>query len=164
MSAIKVLYKDGAVSVRESILEDIVFLRNNLRKEDIAEVWAASHHNPEQALLEAYIFSILRHTLTLNNEPIAMFGLIPDSLLSDEANLWFLGSEKISKCPKSFLKACRVFIDSMLQMFPKLYNYVDARYEKSIRWLKWCGADVYGPQSFGVEKMPFHYLVFKRGE
>jgi len=164
MSEMKILYKDGPLCVRESILEDILFLRNNLRKEDIAEVWAAGHQSPEEALLISYTFSTVRNTLTLNDEPIAMFGLIPDNENNEEANIWFLGSEKVSSSPKSFLKACKFFIEAMLEMFPKLYNYVDARYEKSVRWLRWCGAEVYGPQSFGADKLPFHYLIFKRGK
>lgn len=157
-----VLFKRGPVWVRDSKLEDVLVLRETMRREDRDEVWASHHFTPEKALLVCYSFSSVCHTLLFQDTPIAMFGVIPDADVETEATIWFLGSEIIETCKKSFLEACRLFIDGMLGMYPVLYNYVDARYRKSVRWLKWCGAEISEAQPWGVENLPFHYIRFRR--
>ena len=44
----------------------------------------------------------------------------------------------------------------MRALFPYLFNFVDARNMKSIRWLKHLGYAVGPPVPFGVAGLPFH--------
>jgi len=157
-----VYYKKGDAIVRDSEEKDIEALKVNMRKEDIAEVWASHHHTPEEALKLSYKNSVPCLTIEKNGVPIVMFGVVPETLLSDRANIWLLATEGICKVRKSFIKHCRGFIKSMLLQYSILENHIDARNKISIRWLKWCGATIEEAKPMGEEKLPFHYFYFRR--
>ena len=150
------------VCIRESRVEDILVLRSCLRKEDVMEIWAMGHMTPERELMLCYAMSCVCRTLTLEGKPIAMFGLIPDFEDAKRAMIFFLGSQDIELVKKTFLEFCTLFIDGALTIFPTIYNFVDARYEKSLRWLKWLGAKVDEPRPQGIEGLPFHEITFRR--
>ncbi len=60
----------------------------------------------------------------------------------------------------TFIKECRRRIPQMLELFPHLVNYVDARHVISVRWLKRMGFHFdpdpvpYGP--FGMDFYRFY--------
>ncbi len=157
------IYYDGKEGmVRTSNELDIDLMKNRLRKSDIDEVWASHHHTPEEALRLSFEMSALCLTVDIKGMPVAMFGIVPQTLLSDRANVWLLATDGILKVRKSFLKHCKEFIDVMLKEYSVLENYVDARNALSIRWLKWCGAVIEEAKPIGIEKLPFHYFYFGR--
>lgn len=155
------LYKDGDFSIAETDINDIIYLKDHLREEDVQEIIAMSNSNPGRELALCWSTSMLCHTMFLGDKPIAMFGLIEDAA-GERANLFFLGTADLEKTKKAFLKSCRVFVAAMLKIFPELYNYVDARYEKSVRWVRWLGAEVKDAVPYGANGMPFHEITFKR--
>jgi hypothetical protein len=157
-----VYYKNGDAIVRTSEERDIEVLKTNLRKEDIAEVWASHHHTPEEALRLSYKMSTPCLTIEKNGIAIVMFGIVPETLLSDRANIWLLSTEGILKVRKSFVKHCRGFIESMLLQYRILENHIDARNKLSIHWLKWCGAIIEEARLMGPDNIPFHYFYFRR--
>lgn len=157
------IYYDGKeVMVRTSNELDIDLMKNRLRKSDIDEVWASHHHTPEEALRLSFEMSTLCLTVDIKGMPVVMFGIVPQTLLSDKANVWLLATDGILKVRKSFLKHCKEFIGIMLKEYSVLENYVDARNTLSIRWLKWCGAEIEEAKPIGAEKLPFHHFVFLR--
>lgn len=157
-----IYYEGKEGMVRTSNELDIDLMKNRLRRSDIDEVWASHHHTPEEALRLSFEMSTLCLTVDIKGMPVAMFGIAPQTLLSDRANVWFLATDGILKVRKSFVKQCRKFIDVMLKEYPILENYVDARNKLSIRWLKWCGAEIEEAKPIGAEKLPFHHFSFRR--
>lgn len=155
-------FRHGSIHIRNSKLEDILALRQTMRREDREEVWAAHRETPEKALVVCYANATFAHTLLRNDTPIAMFGLIQDPDDELKALIYFLGSDEIEKAKKSFMVACRVFVKGMLEIYPTLYNYVDARYLKSVRWLKHLGAEISPPMPKGLDGVMFHELIFRR--
>lgn len=158
-----VYYKSKLGTVRDSEIGDVFDLANNLRMDDIAEIWKSHHKMPEQALLDGYTNSIICFTIERNEKAIAMFGIIPATILGSVATIWLLASPELEKVQRAFLKHSRQFIDIFLEYYPLLINYVDVMNRQSIKWLKWCRAEMGPVIPYGVEHQPFQYFQFKRG-
>ena len=152
--------KDGIV-VRRSVRSDVEYLKSRIRWSDQNEIWASDHMYPHEALKKGLEKSIFCCTIT-NGNPIAMFGIVPQTLLGHKASIWMLGTDGIEKIKIKFLRTNKKFIDMMLEYYPYLYNHVDERNTVSIEWLKFCGAKVKDPKPYGVERRPFRYFYFNR--
>jgi hypothetical protein len=157
-----IYYDKDNIIVRESTNEDVEFLKNRLRFEDIAEIWASHNHTPEKALRLSLEYSDPCLTIEDNGKPVGMFGVTPESMLGNKAVIWLLASDDIEKIKIRFLRNCKIFINSMLNQYPYLYNFIDERNKESIKWLKFLGASFSGPVKFGVEQMPFLFFSFER--
>lgn len=157
-----IYYENKGIRVRTSDMLDVDMMKKNLRKADVMEVWASHHHDPEIALRLSFELSTFCLTVEDKGEPIAMFGVAPETLLSDKGTVWLLATDGICKIRRQFLRQSRKYIDMMLEMYPLLENHVDARNVVSIEWLKWCGADIEEAKPWGVEKQKFNYFSFRR--
>lgn len=155
-------YKSKLGIVRDAEIEDVFELAPNLRPKDKREIWKSHHKTAENALMEGLLNSEICFTMERNEKPIVMFGIVPQSLLSNSATIWLLASPEIERIQVAFLKHSRYFIDLMLQHYPYLDNYVDAENKKSIEWLKFCGATLEEPKPYGIEKALFRYFYFRR--
>lgn len=148
--------------IRESVLKDIDSLSLNMRKEDAAEVWSLTRSTPKEALVYSYKYSERSYSAFFKDEIVAMFGIVPGSLVSDKATIWALTSNVVPKVAFSFAKYSRQYINEFLKEYPVLENWVDARYTKSLNWLKWCGAEIEPAEPMGVDGLPFHHIVIRR--
>ena len=160
----EVYYKRGNVIVRDAVVEDIDILKDNIRDSDKQELWASHHIAPEEALRTSLKKASFCLTIEINKEPIGMMGICPGSILDDNAVIWMLSSDKIDNVRRSFARHSREYINKMLEKFSLLYNFVDARNKESLKWLRWCGAKIYEAKPYGIEKIPFHYFEFRRGD
>lgn len=148
--------------MRISKASDIPELAKNMRQSDVEEIWVSHHHTPESALLISFRDSILCFTVESAGRVIAMFGVVPATLIGAEGTIWLLAANDFCKINKIFLRRSKAFIKIMLAHYPHLFNFVDVRNRESIRWLKWCGARFGLVVPYGVEKMPFQYFEFVR--
>lgn len=90
-------------------------------------------------------------------ELIAVFGIAPATLLSDTAAPWLLGTHLMTPYAKRILFHARRYITFVRERYPRLENYVDARNEPSLRWLKSVGFTVDDqPVPYGVARLPFY--------
>lgn len=65
---------------------------------------------------------------------IAAWGIIPDGKRG--ALIWCLGTERMRKHKKGFVRDSGRIIEKWLEKYPLLYNTVSIDNEESIRWLK----------------------------
>lgn len=137
-------------------------LAPRVRASDCAEVWASGRHTPAEALRLSVDFSVASVAALADGAPFAMFGVAPRSLTSEVGTPWLLGSDDITLYRRPFLRHGRVFVRAMLDLFPVLENYVDARNHTSIEWLRWLGFDILPAAPFGVYKMQFHRFEMRR--
>lgn len=149
------------IEIRESRESDITELKDRLREEDTKEVIADGHADAESALRYSFARSTLRLSVVLDGAVVAMLGLVPDSLLGQSANVWFLGADDLKRMKKTFVRFSRQAIENFLLRYPLLWNYVDARYTKTISWLKSCGA-LFSEQAFEKNGQEFYLFVIKR--
>lgn len=128
----------------------------DMRQSDIDEVWASHRHTPIESLTAAMSSSDHYSIVTFEGKPIAALGLRVISILSDEGVPWLLSTNEALKHKREFLTNTSSVILSMLDITPKLFNYVHAENKLSIRWLKWMGFTVDEPIESPLSKELFH--------
>jgi hypothetical protein len=148
--------------VRQAILKDVLELAPKIRKSDREEIRASNNSTPLKALVEAFtiennrIYSIVK---TEDNSVIGMFGSAP-SVEPDYGVAWMLSSEDLFKHTKQFIKECPHWINEMGVGYKYLYNFVDKRNWKSLKWLQYLKFE---PKTeigdYGFEKIPFLLMM-----
>lgn len=138
-------------------------LAPKIRQSDRNEV-LASHglSDMERILNNARSFSHEAYAWIIDGEPIAAFGVAPGSYLQSFGIPWMLGTEEICGSNAiNFLRNSKIIINYWLSRWDYLENYVDARNEISLRYLKFLGFVIDEPIPFGVQKLPFHRFYMK---
>tara|TARA_Y100001938_G_C8052372_1_gene412524 strand:- start:709 stop:1185 length:477 start_codon:yes stop_codon:yes gene_type:complete len=144
--------------VRPSVLEDVEYLAPRLRDEDVAEAQAHSGVSAYDALKIGFENCLNCGTGVLKDEPILMFGA--SQILPDVGMVWMLGTDKIAEGRVSVLRQSKEWLAELHEEFELLFNYVDARNEVHIKWLKWLGFSFINLHpEFGVGKLPFYEIV-----
>lgn len=148
--------------VRDATLEDAKELAPRLRQADLDEVRAACDHGPEEALVHSIKNSRFPKAGLVDGELVCLFGVGSNTLLSTSGSPWLLGSDKIVKHARAFLKGSRIYLRDMKEEYGYLVNYVDARNTHSVRWLKWLGFEISKPVPFGPYGVLFHKFEIQR--
>ena len=147
--------------VRKAELKDALELAPKIRKGDRQEIMASNGVSPLEALVtpftqEGKIYSIIG---TTSEGVIGMFGSVP-SLEKGFGVVWLLSSETLFKHTKQFIKECPKWVDEMSEGYEYVYNFVDERNWKSLKWLQFLGFE---PKNkigdFGIGKMPFLLMM-----
>ena len=137
-------------------LEHALQLAPRLRKGDLAEIKAASGLEPEDALVLSLAMAPKSWAWLYRGRVMAIFGVGPHPYKAGVGIPWLLGTKAAERHKMFFLRNSRRIIDEMLDEFPVMENYVDARNTTSIQWLHWCGfvlAEVV--PFYGVQRLPF---------
>ena len=132
-----------------------------LRQEDIEECYAMFGVHPQILFRNldrdhGQIYSIV----TRQGRPVALAGVHP--LLSDPtiAQIWMCATEELLAHQMEFLKYSRPFIEEVSAPFRLVYNYVDARNEVHLKWLKWCGFTFINElPRWGAQGRPFYTFL-----
>jgi len=148
--------------VRKAIIADALELSPKIRKGDREEIMASEGISPLRALVtpftydNAKIYSIIG---TKDEGVIGMFGSNPTQL-PEYGVAWLLSSEKLFKHTKQFIKECPYWVSQMSEGYEYLYNFVDKRNWKSLKWLQFLGFEPKEElQQYGVGKMPFLLMM-----
>jgi hypothetical protein len=154
------------LNIRQALLDDAVHLAPKLRIADKQEIQAATGEEPFVALKRSIYSSHPCYAVVDEFDcVIALFGVIPDINNADVGSIWLLGSCALTAYPLYFLKHCKHWVDKLQEDYSILWNYIDARNEVHIRWLKWCGFTILNlVEDYGVEKRPFYEFERLRNE
>ena len=121
--------------VRKAELKDALELAPKIRKGDRQEIMASNGATPLEALV------------------------IP-SKEKGYGVVWLLSSEDLFKHIKQFIKECPKWVNEMSKDYEYVYNFVDERNWKSLKWLQFLGFE---PKTkigdFGIGKMPFLLMM-----
>jgi hypothetical protein len=137
--------------------EWLVDLSEDLRKTDLDEIAAHTGDDPSVALITSVMVSDHAWVILDGEDPIAAFGCAP----TDDpkaAQVWMLGSDRMDEPANAvgILRLSKSYMDAMQVTYEVLYNYIDCRNDRSMRWLRWCGYEVFETvPEFGVGKLPF---------
>lgn len=145
-------------SERPATLDDARYLATRLRAEDVAEVRALVGVTPWTALSTGVRLG--RSTVgCYRGQPFGIYGVAPSGT-PDVGCPWMLATPDLVKHQKFFLRNCARAVESLHDGYPLLFNYVDARNEVHIKWLRWCGFTFINLHpKFGVERRPFYEFV-----
>jgi hypothetical protein len=134
------------------------YLANEMSQEDRAEC-AAMGLGPLRALKLGFDHSVVAWCALKIPEyrPLCAFGCMAlDGILSGRGSPWFLSTPELRKYGIRFLRDCDEYLDRMLDIFPVLVEMVDARHTRGIKWVKWLGFRLTGPEAWGPLGMPFY--------
>lgn len=92
---------------------------------------------------------------TINDKLVCAWGLIPPSLLSDEAYLWLWHTDEIEENKFLFVRYSQRVIEEMLKIYPTIVGKTLINSTKSIRWLRWLGAKYGEPNG---DYLPFRII------
>ena len=134
----------------------------DMRQADVDEIWASNHYTPIDGLMESWKVSDYSAVVVINNEPCVMVGLVIANILGGVGVPWLMGSNAIMKYKSSFMRYGPELIEQMLDVCPKLVNYVHVKNKASVRWLKQVGFKFDDPVPYGAEQELFHRFHLQR--
>jgi hypothetical protein len=127
-------------TVRFSTPGDAERLAPLLRPEDVSEVLAAGMSSPLEALEMGFENSKLCVSVEEADGTMAMmWGVVPSMTDPLFGYIWLLGSDFITRKPKTFLQHSKPFLTALHQVRPVLGNFVHASNTVHVRWLRWLG-------------------------
>lgn len=128
---------------------DVEELVSQMRPDDRAECEACGL-SVRQAVEESVANSCLAGAARINGRLVALYGVVPMaprpcSLATLPLGLaWCLTTAVVAEFPVTFARQSRLILRAMLREVDVLGGFVDARYVKSIEWLRHLGVSV-GP-------------------
>jgi hypothetical protein len=132
-------------------------ISQNLRRCDRDEVEAMAAVPPADAVrvsveLSSHGYVVLDGT----GQPIAMFGAAPHPL-PGVGVVWMLGTDGMNRARTAIARATRRYFDELNAAYRVLFNYIDNRNTRSLRWLKWGGFGFLG--DWTINGHPFHIFA-----
>ncbi len=152
----------GKFHWRKSILSDVMTVAANMRQEDKEEILAYSGTLPKEQMF--YCFFSSKPCMTMigrKGNIMGMYGVVPCS--PKVGRIWMLGHKSMTsdyKDVRDFLRHSPMELQKFHCNYPLLYNYVDARNETHIKWIKWMGFSIIKKHAtFGAEGRTFYEFV-----
>ena len=131
-------------------------LIEGMRLLDRDEMQAASGPDFKLVLERSVAMSYAPGAALWDGGLMCLFGVVPVELMSNEAAIWLIGTDLLTKHPRALNQGARSYICEVRRAFPRLFNYVDARNLPSIRWLRYIGFEIEEAVPYGCEGRPFH--------
>lgn len=150
--------------IRNTIADDIEFLADNMRIEDVEEVEAIGI-TPLYALSHGYHCSDICLTmLGSDGVPMGMYG-VAKSHNPQLGAIWLLGTKGIEDNTMTFLRHSREGLDRLWSStsYDGFYNLSYAENTLHHRWLKWLGFTFLREVKLPPHDKPFYEFVKLRG-
>lgn len=137
----------SSVYIRETLPGDGWVIEQSLRDCEVRELEALGLTCFENMRLG--MLNSRSYTFFLFGEIGGMFGVL------DNGVVWAVFTQAIDRHPLAFLRSSRKFFEAL---DVDVFQYVDARNEKAVKWFEWLGFEVSDPVPFGANGEPFHEL------
>ena len=124
--------------VRPALRSDIADIVKGLRRADADEL-GASNVDAVTALEYGLSESLLCLVATKGGVPFCMFGA--GEVGKGKAAVWLLGTDvmELPDVRRFLVRHSRQVLQIIRDEYPHLFNRVDARNTRAIRWLRWLG-------------------------
>ena len=137
--------------IRTPTLDDIVYISDNLRSDDLREIYEGAGLNPVLSILSS---SINSHSVVFNVPNGKTAGIAG---VSNDGCIWMLYTPAIEDYPITFVREARRWIDNLPQ--PILYNWADIRNTVHLKLLKHLGFKFLNVVPYGPNALPFVEFV-----
>ena len=141
--------------------EHILELSRTMREADKDEVWAAAGMLPLQSLQASVDTTPHPYTGLVDGEVMNIWGVGKHPDFNLVGYPWMLASDLVIKHKRLFLRESLIALEVMKKEAPYLINMVDTRNKVAIKWLRWLGFEIYGPEAFGPQGMAFHRFTME---
>lgn len=81
----------------------------------------------------------------VDDQLVAMWGLIPPTLLSDTAYLWLFTTDHLRDHVFIFIRHSQRAVKAMLAEYPTIVGHTKINNTRAIQWLRWLGAEFGDP-------------------
>lgn len=136
---------DLVVYKNEKHEDAIKEIAGHLRDIDRYELLAVGYDDAEQGIRQSIQGSSLVMMMTDGKKPICIFGLSRERYEYGRV-VWCLGTDDVDRHKKDFVLFSRYVLSWWSNQYGRLFNYVAAKNDRSIRWLKRMGAVVGSPR------------------
>lgn len=150
------------ICIRRAALADAEYIGKNLRQADVEEILALGE-DPERMVRYCVLAADDAFTGEVNGVPAMVFGCV-QPMTSEWAEIFALGTDACTGVPREMLCFGREVVSTLLQKYPRMMNYCDARYVQALKWLKMIGFTVYPPEPYGPKGMPFCRIEIEKKE
>ena len=86
----------------------------------------------------------------IDDKLAALWGLMPPTVLSNQAYLWLYTTEAMSGHEFILVRHSQIVVKEMLKEYPNIVGHAVINNHKAIRWLKWLGAKFEQPTGGGL--------------
>lgn len=133
-------YRDLREASSEQTTAWLEVLAENLRPSDLDEIAASSDLDPLMSLTASVAVSDMAWVILSNDIPVAVFGCAPSGH-PNSGQVWMMGTPGMDerRTAISIARSTVPYLDRMHALYACLWNYIDARNEKSMNWLRWSG-------------------------
>jgi hypothetical protein len=128
----------------------------NVRPADQDEAWALAHMSVAQGLKQSLQHSQQAYAGVAKGRLLCVIGVASRSLIGGSAEPWLIGHARLDRHAHAFARASRPALAQWVQHYGRLANWVDARNERAIRWLRWLGFELGPATPYGIDGLPFH--------
>lgn len=132
-----------------------------LRREDADELAASLGVGPLQGLLASLDASAEARAVLFDGEVAALCG-VTDSDVQGVGCAWALTGRAVEAHPRAFVRLSRLAVAEYLTRYDVLFNFIDARYTRALRWAAALGFSVQPAVAYGAAGLPFHPVVLRR--
>lgn len=139
--------------VRKTKPEDVEFLIDNIRPEDVIEIKAFSGATPKDVLGDEVTRG--SRVWVVDDKVVCMFGVTPLEGHPKTGIIWLLATPDFYKHTKSFAIRCKAVFLEVIKEFEYVYNYVLAKNKDSVKWLGFLGFNFDPPKPIGKEGANF---------
>lgn len=137
-------------------------IASNLRPGDLAEIRATHDLDPHVSLTASVMASDMCWIIFDNDTPITVFGCAPSGQ-PHSGIVWMMGTPRMDEVALRLGRLSLHCLHLMHERYACLWNYIDVRNERSLRWLQWTGFEILDAiPAHGREQLPF--LLFARYE
>lgn len=143
---------------RPATLADAHDVARRLRQPDRDEVLAAGGVSAE-FILPSFVdrgSEVYASGIEELGRPEVLFGVSPIVGVDRGATIWLLGTDTLFDYPVEFAVNSRIWFERFHERYDLLTNFIDARNERHLKWLKWLGfVAVRQWDRFGAHGLPF---------
>lgn len=142
--------------VRRPNPEDIEFIIQNIRDEDVEEVNAMGGGTVRDALMSTDNLETNSWVWERDGQVHAIFGVNPVPDREGIGVVWMLATKSFDDHLFAFTAACRAVVQQMVKGYDYVFNYVYEENRKSIKWLEWLGFTIRDAEGIGIDGAKFH--------
>lgn len=142
--------------------DEVMELACRLKPDDVHEIYAACGMEPEDAMRSMLESGTNMHGAYIDGRLEVLFGVNANGYRDGTAAVWMVSSDVLYRHGKTLVSYGRRWLDWQQRRYGTLFNFVDARAGRTLRWLERIGFRLQYVPSFGVHGLPF--VLVTRGD
>lgn len=117
----------------------VVHIENIARKMRVEEGVEEVGLDKCQILETAVRKSLYSFCAKVDGEVACIWGIQPNTMLSDSAYMWLVTTPLVEKHSFIFARRSQIYMEGLRNYYADIYGHVDIRFRRSVRWLNWLG-------------------------